>query len=146
MEHSLLFFDTGTCLIIVLPARQLWGGRAALLAGLFYAVHLPIIYYGANIEQFTSALPLVFLWFYLFSSWDLGSPKKWIPWALGLVSGVLMLNKTVYLPVTLASLAGIVWLKRKAPSVEDNSQTSLDRSLHRSSSSRALDVSQLRCY
>ena len=94
---------------------RLWGGRAALLAGLFYAVHLPIIYYGANIEQFTSVLPLVFLWFYLFSSWDLGSPKKWIPWALGLVSGVLMLNKTVYLPVTFAALALIVWLKRKEP-------------------------------
>ena len=86
-----------------------------MLAGLFYAVHLPTIYYGANIEQFTSALPLVFLWFYLFSSWDLGSPKKWIPWALGLVSGGLMLNKTVYLPVTLASTVWIVWLKRKAP-------------------------------
>jgi 4-amino-4-deoxy-L-arabinose transferase-like glycosyltransferase len=112
---TLLLFDTGTCLLLVLLARQLWGNRAALLAGLFYAVHLPIIYYTANIEQFTSAVPLVVLWFYLFSSWDLGSPKKWIPWALGFVSGVLMLNKTVYLPVTLASLVMIVWLKRQKP-------------------------------
>jgi 4-amino-4-deoxy-L-arabinose transferase-like glycosyltransferase len=112
---ALLLFDTGTCLLLVLLARQLWGNRAALLAGLFYAVHLPIIYYNANIEQFTSVLPLVFLWFYLFSSWDLGSSKKWTPWALGLVSGVLMLNKTVYLPVTLASLVAIVWLKRQEP-------------------------------
>jgi 4-amino-4-deoxy-L-arabinose transferase-like glycosyltransferase len=110
---ALLLFDTGTCLLLILLARQLWGNRAALLAGLFYSVHLPIIYYIARIEQFTIALPLVFLWFYLFSSWDLGSPKKWIPWALGLVSGALVLNKTVYLPVTLASLVGIVWLKRK---------------------------------
>src|SRR5438874_1127123 len=112
---ALLLFDTGTCLLLVLLARQLWGNRAALLAGLFYSVHLPIIYYSASIEQFTTALPLVFLWFYLFSSWDQGSPKKWIPWALGLVSGLLMLNKTVYLPVTLASLVGIVWWKRKEP-------------------------------
>jgi 4-amino-4-deoxy-L-arabinose transferase-like glycosyltransferase len=112
---ALLLFDTGTCLLLVLLARQLWGNRAALLAGLFYAVHLPISYYTANIEQFTSTLPLVFLWFYLFSSWDLGSSKKWIPWALGVVSGVLMLNKTVYLPVTVVSLVGIVWLKHKAP-------------------------------
>jgi 4-amino-4-deoxy-L-arabinose transferase-like glycosyltransferase len=110
---ALLLLDTGTCLLLILLARQLWGNRAALLAGLFYSVHLPIIYYIARIEQFTIALPLVFLWFYLFSSWDLGSPKKWIPWALGLVSGALVLNKTVYLPVTLASLVGIVWLKRK---------------------------------
>ena len=80
---ALLLFDTGTCLLLILLARQLWGNRAALLAGLFYSVHLPIIYYGASIEQFTSALPLVFLWFYLFSSWDLGSPKKWTPLALG---------------------------------------------------------------
>jgi hypothetical protein len=86
-----------------------------LLAGLFYSVHLPIIYYIARIEQFTIALPLVFLWFYLFSSWDLGCSKKWTPLALGLVSGVLMLNKTVYLPVTVASLLVMVWLKRKAP-------------------------------
>jgi len=112
---ALLLLDTGTCLMVILLSRQLWGNRAALLAGLFYSVYLPIIYYGANIEQFTSVLPLVCLWFYLFSSWDLGSPKKWIPWALGLVSGVLMLNKTVYLPVTLASLVGMVWLKRKTP-------------------------------
>ncbi len=112
---ALLLFDTGTCLLLVLLARQLWGNRAALLAGLFYSVHLPTIYYGAMIQQFTSALPLVFLWFYLFSSWDLGPLKKWIPWALGLVSGLLMLNKTVYLPVTLASLVGIVWWKRKGP-------------------------------
>src|SRR5467141_1978073 len=110
---ALLLFDTGTCLLLVLLTRQLWGNRAALLAGLFYSVHLPTIYYSAGIQQFTTALPLVFLWFYLFSSWDRGSPKKWIPWALGLVSGLLMLNKTVYLPVTLASLVGIVWLKRK---------------------------------
>jgi 4-amino-4-deoxy-L-arabinose transferase-like glycosyltransferase len=110
---ALLLFDTGTCLLLVLLARQLWGNRAALLAGLLYSVNLPIIYYSASIQQFTSALPLVFLWFYLFSSWDLGSPKKWIPWALGLVSGLLMLNKTVYLPVTLAGLALIVCLKRK---------------------------------
>ena len=115
---ALLLFDTGTCLLLILLGRQLWGSRAALLAGLFYAVYLPIIYYGANIEQFTSALPLVFLWFYLFSSWDLTSPKKWTPWALGLVSGVLMLNKTVYLPVTLASLVMIVWLKRNEPQLK----------------------------
>ena len=112
---ALLFFDVGTCLLLVLLARQLWGNRAALLAGLFYSVHLPTIYYSANIEQFTSVMPLVFLWFYLFSSWDLGIPKKGISLALGLVSGVLMLNKTVYLPVTLAGLALIVWLKRKEP-------------------------------
>jgi 4-amino-4-deoxy-L-arabinose transferase-like glycosyltransferase len=112
---ALLLFDTGTCLLLVLLVRQLWGSRAALLAGLFYSVHLPTIYYSAIIEQFTSTLPLVLLWFYLFSSWDQDSPKKWIPWALGLVSGVLMLNKIVYLPVTLASLVLIVWLKRKAP-------------------------------
>jgi 4-amino-4-deoxy-L-arabinose transferase-like glycosyltransferase len=112
---ALIVFDTATCLLLVLLARQLWGNRAALLAGLFYSVHLPTIYYGAMIQQFTSALPLVFLWFYLFSSWDLGSTKKWIPWALGLVSGLLILNKTVYLPVTVVSLVGIVWLKRKEP-------------------------------
>ena len=109
---ALLLLDTGTCLLLVLLARQLWGYRPALLAGLFYSVHLPIIYYTATIQQFTTALPLVFLWFYLFSAWDLGFAKKWTPWALGLVSGALMLNKTVYLPVTLVSLVYIVWLKR----------------------------------
>ena len=62
---ALLLFDTGTCLLLLLLARRLWGNRAALLAGLLYAVHLPISYYNANIEQFTSVLPLVFLWFYL---------------------------------------------------------------------------------
>jgi 4-amino-4-deoxy-L-arabinose transferase-like glycosyltransferase len=112
---TLLLFDTGTCLLLILLARQVWGNRAALLAGLFYGVNLPIIYYTATIQQFTSVLPLVVVWFYLFSRWDLDSPKKWIPWTLGLVSGVLMLNKTVYLPVTLTSLVAIIWLKRKEP-------------------------------
>jgi 4-amino-4-deoxy-L-arabinose transferase-like glycosyltransferase len=112
---TLLLFDTGTCLLLILLARQVWGNRAALLAALFYSVNLPIIYYTATIQQFTSVLPLVFFWFYLLSRWDLGSPEKWIPWALGLVSGVLMLNKTVYLPVTLISLVAIIWWKRKQP-------------------------------
>jgi 4-amino-4-deoxy-L-arabinose transferase-like glycosyltransferase len=112
---ALLLLDSVTCLLLILLARQIWGNRTALLAGLFYSVNLPVIYYTATIQQFTSVLPLVVVWFYLFSSWDLDSPKKWIPWALGLVSGVLMLNKTVYLPVTLTSLAAIIWLKRKEP-------------------------------
>ena len=34
---ALLLFDTGTCLMIILLARQVWGNRAALLAGLFYS-------------------------------------------------------------------------------------------------------------
>jgi 4-amino-4-deoxy-L-arabinose transferase-like glycosyltransferase len=112
---ALIVFDTGTCLLLILLARQVWGNRTALLAGLFYSVSLPIIYYTATIQQFTSVLPVVFLWFYLFSRWDLCLPKKWLPWALGLVSGVLMLNKTVYLPVIFISLGAIAWLKRKEP-------------------------------
>ena len=112
---GLLLVDTSTCLLLVLLARQVWGNRAAVLAGLFYSINLPIIYYSATIQQFTSVLPLVVIWFYLFSFWDLSRPKKWIPWAIGLVSGLLMLDKTVYLPVILASLVAIVWSKRKGP-------------------------------
>src|SRR3989442_8912953 len=38
---ALLLLDTGTCVLLMLLGRRLWGNRAALLAGLFYAGYLP---------------------------------------------------------------------------------------------------------
>jgi len=108
---TLLLFDVCTCLLIMTLGRKLWGNRTALLAGLFHAVNLPVIYYTAMIVQFTSILPFVFLWFYLFSLWDRNSSRKWLPWVLGLVSGLLILNKTVYLPATIVGAAAVVWFK-----------------------------------
>jgi 4-amino-4-deoxy-L-arabinose transferase-like glycosyltransferase len=110
---GLLLFDSSTCLLLILFSRRLWGCRTALLAGFFYAIHLAVIYYVAQIEQFTTVLPLVFLWFYLFSFWDLKSSTKWLPWALGVVSGLLILNKAVYLPAPFVSSFAIIWFKRR---------------------------------
>lgn len=94
---ALLLLDTATCTLIILLARKHWGNRTALLAGLFYALYLPVIHYTANISQFTSILPLVFLWFFMFTLWDADPLNKRLPWGLGIVSGLLILNKTVYL-------------------------------------------------
>ena len=110
---ALLLLDACTSVLLVLLGRKLWGNRAALLAGLFHAVHLPVIYYSANIEQFTSVLPLVLVWFYLISAWDLRAASKYHFLALGLVSGILILSKTVYLPVVIGSAAALIWLKGK---------------------------------
>ena len=111
---GLLLFDCLTCLLLIYMSRRLWGNRAALLAGLYYAVHLAVVYYTAQIEQFTSMLPLVFLWFYLFSYWDLKGARKWLPWTLGIISGLMALNKSVYLPIPLISAAAFIWFKRDA--------------------------------
>jgi 4-amino-4-deoxy-L-arabinose transferase-like glycosyltransferase len=105
---ALLLFDACTSVLLVVLGRKLWGNRAALLAGLFHAVHLPVIYYSANIEQFTTVLPLVLLWFYLISAWDLRLSNKYQFVALGLVSGILILSKTVYLPVVIGSAAALI--------------------------------------
>ncbi len=107
---ALLLLDTFTCGLLVLLGRRLWGNRAALLAGVFYAIHLPIIYYTATIQQFTAVLPLVFLWFYFISKWDLCPSTKPPSVALGLISGILMLSKAVYLPVALGAAAAFLWL------------------------------------
>src|SRR5215831_8782721 len=40
---TLLLFDVCTCLLIMTLGRNLWGNRPALLAGLFHAIHLPVI-------------------------------------------------------------------------------------------------------
>ena len=107
---ALLLFDTGTALLIVLLGRRLWGPTAAVLAGLFYALYLPLIYYTANIEQFTVVLPFVFLWLYLVTAWDQHGPAAWRSIALGGVSGILVLSKPVYLPVVIAAAAGLLYL------------------------------------
>jgi 4-amino-4-deoxy-L-arabinose transferase-like glycosyltransferase len=110
---SLLLLDTLTCFLIITLFRKLWGNLPALLAGLFYAVNLPIVYYTAKIAQVTSVLPFVVLFLYLFSSWEVAYSSRWRPWVLGLVSGLMILNKTVYLPIPIACSAVLFWSKRK---------------------------------
>ncbi len=95
---ALCLFDVLGCGLLVVLGRKLWGERAALLAGLFWAVQLPLTYYAVRIEQFVIALPLVFLWLYFYCRLDREPEKKALAWALGLVCGLLILNKSVYLP------------------------------------------------
>src|SRR5215469_15086327 len=109
---SFLLLDTLTCFLIITLFRKLWGNFPALLAGLFYAVNLPIIYYTAKISQVTSILPLVALYLYLFSSWEYAYSGGWRPWVLGLLSGLMILNKTVYLPIPIVCSLLLVWSKR----------------------------------
>ena len=109
---SLLLLDTVTCFIIIALFRKLWGDLPALLAGLFYAVNLPIVYYTAKISQVTSILPLVAIYIYLISSWERAYSCRWKPWLLGLVSGLMILNKTVYLPIPILCSTLLVWSKR----------------------------------
>ena len=109
---SLLLLDTLTCFLVITLFRKLWGNLPALLAGLFYAVNLPIVYYTAKISQVTSILPFVALYMYLFSSWEYAYSCRWRPWVLGLVSGLMILNKTVYLPIPIVCSALLIWSKR----------------------------------
>jgi 4-amino-4-deoxy-L-arabinose transferase-like glycosyltransferase len=109
---SLLLLDTMTCFLIINLFRKLWGNLPALLAGLFYAINLPVIYYTAKISQVTSILPFVVLYMYLFSSWEYAYSCRWRPWVLGLVSGVMILDKTVYLPIPIICSALLIWSKR----------------------------------
>ena len=109
---SLLLLDTFTCFLLIVTTRRLAGNRTALLAGLYYAVNLPIIFYTAKISQVTSMLPLVVIWLYLFSLWEESYTSAWVPWVLGLVSGLTILNKTVFLPVPFICTAVLLWLRR----------------------------------
>jgi 4-amino-4-deoxy-L-arabinose transferase-like glycosyltransferase len=106
---SLLLLDTFTCYLVIILFRKLWGNLPALLAGLFYAVNLPVIYYTAKIEQVTSIMPFLVLYVYLFSSWQETYSSRRRPWVLGLVSGLMILNKTVYLPIPLVCSAFLLW-------------------------------------
>lgn len=109
---SLLLLDTLTCLLIIILFRKLWGNLTGLLAGLFYAANLPIIYYTAKISQVTSILPLVVLYLYLFSSWEYNDSCRWRPWVLGVVSGIMILDKTVYLLMPIACSVLLLWSRR----------------------------------
>ena len=109
---ALLILDTITCMLLVLAVRSLWGDRPALLAGLFYSVNLPIIYYTAKISQVTSIMPFIVIWFYLLCLWERAYFSRWLLWLLGLVSGLMILNKTVYLPVPFVCAAVLLWIKR----------------------------------
>jgi len=110
---SLLLLDTLTCFLIIVLFRRLWGNVPALLAGLFYAVNLPIVYYTAKISQVTSILPLLAIYIYLFSSWEDTYYCRWRPWVLGLISGAMILDKTVYLPIPIVCSAMLIWSKRR---------------------------------
>jgi len=110
---TLLFFDVCTTLLLILLGRRLWGNRTALLAGLFHAVSLPVIYYSANIEQFTTTLPFVFLWVYVISACDSHTSNMRHYAILGLLSGILILGKSVYLLVVIGAAAALFWFNRK---------------------------------
>lgn len=112
---SLLLLDAFTCILLMCLLKRLWGARPALLAGIFYALHVPLIHYTAKISQFTSITPLVCLWFYLFSLWNSDANRRWLPFALGVVSGFLVLNKTVYLPAPFVGVVALLWCYRLSP-------------------------------
>src|SRR5262245_55915908 len=110
---ALLLFDASTTLLLILLGRRLWGNRTVLLAGLFHAIYLPVIYYSANIEQFTTTLPFIFLWLYVISAWDSRAQDRTRHYVvLGLLSGVLILSKSVYLLVVIGSAVAFFWFNR----------------------------------
>ncbi len=109
----LLLLNILTTYLLIATVRRLWGARTALLAGLAYGLNLAIIYYTAKVSQVTSVLPFVVLWLYLMARWEQTFASKWLPWALGLVTGLMFLNKTVYLPVPIVSVLVLLWLNRK---------------------------------
>jgi len=109
---TLLAFDVLVCAMLILLGRRAWGQRAALLAGLFYAIHLALIYYTARIEQFVVSLPLVFLWLYFYTRIEKRPRAKWLAFSLGLVCGLLMINKSVYLPAPFLAAGALIWARR----------------------------------
>jgi 4-amino-4-deoxy-L-arabinose transferase-like glycosyltransferase len=106
-------FDCGTCVLITLLARRAWGERAAVLAGLYAALHIAVAYYTAQIEQFTIVLPLLLAWVWLFTRWSSDIRSRWLPPALGIVSGLLVLTKTVYLLFPVVGAAAFLWSGRR---------------------------------
>src|SRR5437867_9341362 len=62
--------------------------------------------------QVTSIMPMVVIWLYLLCLWEKTYFNKWLPWVLGFVSGLMILNKTVYLPVPFVCSAVLLWIKR----------------------------------
>jgi 4-amino-4-deoxy-L-arabinose transferase-like glycosyltransferase len=110
---TLLLLDSGTCVLITLLARRAWGERAAVLAGLYAALHIAVAYYTAQIEQFTIVLPLLFAWIWLFTRWSADVHSRRLPLALGIVSGLLVLTKTVYLLFPVAGAAAFLWCGRR---------------------------------
>lgn len=108
----LLLYDVLTCSLLIVTVRRLWGPRPSLLAGLLYAINLPLIYYTCKISQVTSIMLFVVIWLYLITFWERHYFCRWVPPVTGLVSGLMILNKTVYLPLPLVSAALLLWLNR----------------------------------
>ena len=52
------------------------------------------------------------LYVYLFSSWECTHSSRVAAMVLGLVSGVMILDKTVYLPIPIICSALLIWSKR----------------------------------
>jgi 4-amino-4-deoxy-L-arabinose transferase-like glycosyltransferase len=108
----LLLYDMLSCFLLIVTARRLWGPRPSLLAGLLYAVNLPIIYYTCKIMQVTSIMPFLVIWLYLITFWERNYFCRWVPAVTGLVSALMILNKSVYLLLPPVSAVLLLWLNR----------------------------------
>ncbi len=110
-----LFFivlDSATCIVIALSIRRIWNARVALLAALFYALHLPVVFYAAQIEQFIVTVPVVVIWTCSLTLWGKEPRPATATLAqAGVASGLLVLNKSVYMVFPVLGSA-VVWMIR----------------------------------
>jgi tetratricopeptide (TPR) repeat protein len=87
MQILQVFVDTGTCLLLILIARQLFGRRGGLIAGLLYALLTVPIWASAHLlfDTWVTFFIVLGFWFALKLQQQV-RPYRWL--ALGLVCGI----------------------------------------------------------
>lgn len=116
---AIVLFDSCVAGYVLWLAGRVWGSFVGSVAGLYHATHLPVIFYCCQIEQFIFTVPFFFTWVCGVTLLiQKGLPSWGRVIALGLLSGWLILNKSVYLTFPLFVLPLLFFLRGKSSGYE----------------------------
>jgi len=108
-----IFFDVLSVLMIVLVAARLVGRRAAVIAGLLYAVYFPFVLTSTMLLLETSTSLLILLSTYLMMR-GVETERCWHFVLVGIISGLLVLHKPTAMLLGIPFVVGLYFYTRQS--------------------------------
>ncbi|MCK4460467.1 MAG: glycosyltransferase family 39 protein, partial [candidate division Zixibacteria bacterium] len=106
-------FDVLSVLMIMLVAARLVGRRAAVIAGLLYAVYFPFVLTSTMLLLETSTSLLILLSIYLMMR-GVETERRWYFVLVGIISGLLVLHKPTAMLLGIPFVAGLYFYTRQS--------------------------------
>ncbi len=106
-------FDVLSVLMIMLVAARLVGRRAAVIAGLLYAVYFPFVLTSTMLLLETSTSLLILLSIYLMMR-GVETERRWYFVLVGIISGLLVLHKPTAMLMGIPFVVGLYFYTRQS--------------------------------